>query len=184
MLKCMASKHVIIGRSCSGKSSVVEELKNIGYNTLEETATQVLKEKGPHGDDKEKILDAQETMFFRQLNNENCSVTKNGIVFLDRSLIDIIAYTELLLGFLPESIKQAASNVRFSSRYDRVFGLEGLPFVKDGVRIENDEKEAQSIYDKVLVKYDKFGYSIINVPVLSSAKERASFIIDNIGGWL
>ena len=168
----------IIGRSSSGKSTLVEELSNRGYQTIKEVARGVLEERKHIPETLDENYIRQKIIFERQTILEN-SVA--GLVFLDRSLIDGLGYANyfgLELDFVNKNL--------LKSRYDIVLELEKRPFIQDGLRIEKDERQVDEIYSRVKDNYSSLGYDFIFVPNFCSdriynAKQRADFILENLG---
>ncbi len=169
----------IIGRSSSGKTTLIEELKNKGYKTVDETAREVLEERKNFNVTLEENLIRQKEIYFRQLERENKA---QGQFFCDRGLIDILVYTEyfgLSNSFIDKRV--------LKNRYSLILELEKRPFILDNIRIEKDEKEADKIYQKVIEKYLDLGYSPISVPNFceerkKNAKIRVDYIINILEG--
>jgi predicted ATPase len=166
-------KIVIIGRSSSGKTTLINELQNRGYLTLGETAREVLEERKDFEATPEENLIRQKEIYLRQLKREDLS---RGLFFCDRSLIDGIAYTEHFgvdSSFIDRDL--------LIGRYDLILELEKRPFILDGVRIEKDESEANIIHEKIREKYLKLGYSLIAIPNFceerwENARMRADYV--------
>lgn len=167
-------KYVITGGACSGKTTVINHFKKRGYSVLEETAREVIEERKNFNLDKKEKIKRQEIIFNRQFKAEE-SYSKKFIdcLFLDRSLIDGVAYFNYLFNcFSKNFIKWKLKN-----RYDLVFVLDRLPFEKDGLRIEKTEEEAAKSHQKIIKAYRNYGYSLIFVPVMPVEK-RVEFILN------
>lgn len=119
------------------------------------------------------------SIFNRQLEKENQLKTKDSeeLLFLDRGIIDTVAYCQIYLGFIPKKI--SSQNQNLANRYNLIFVLDKLPFMHDGLRIEKGEAEAEKIHTEIIKTYAEYGYSIIKVPVMPIEK-RADFILDYI----
>jgi predicted ATPase len=55
-----------------------------------------------------------------------------------------------------------------------------LPFKKDGIRIEEDSRQAEKIHKKIISTYENFGYSPIFVSAKYPISGRADFILSII----
>ena len=177
-------KYVLTGAPCSGKTSVINELKKRGYNVLDEVARDYLEKRKELGlkdmylcsiDEKE---DAEKRMYEIQLEKESeleekCT-GKNDKIFLDRSLIDGVAYHLHFSGRLPEYIHE-----KLSGRYEGVFLFDRLPIVNDCIRKEGIN-ESQEIHNMLKKTYSFYNYRTIKVPV-KSIEERTDYILDYIG---
>ncbi len=168
-------KYVLTGGPCSGKTTLINELRKNGFSVLDETAREVLSSaliSDKVINNKENYEKLEIEIFQRQLKKESSLCKKTLLYFLDRGTIDCLAYSEVFLGYVPEEIAIHTH----SGRYDKVFALERLPFVNDGVRVEGTEEEAKKIHDFLIKTYLDYGYELIHVPVMS-VEERMEFIL-------
>ena len=97
---------------------------------------------------------------------------KSERVFLDRSLVDIIAYSPQQTEFDDFIISQAG--------YTHIFLLEPVPYRTDSERQET-EKEARRMHDLIRGTYERYRFSLIDVPK-SSPRRRADFILNKLKG--
>ena len=162
-------RYVITGGPCSGKSTLVDAIKERGFLTVDETAREFLKENpGIRG------RDLVMGVFRRQIEEESALERYPNEVFLDRGLVDVAAYSRFWLGEVPREIQEAG----LSCRYQKVFALDRLPFVSDGIRVEKNDAEAERIHRLIIQTYKEHGYEPLGVPVMS-LRERADFVINN-----
>lgn len=167
-------KYVLTGGPASGKTSVINELKKRGFSVIDEVARKVIDErKHLMINETEKII-RQEIIFQRQLDIEK-EFENINLLFLDRGVIDNLAYCYHLLENVPKSI----SSFNFSNRYDGIFVLDRLPFEQDGLRVEKDDEEADKMHRTIINTYKKNGYELTFVPIIP-IKERADFILNNL----
>ncbi len=147
------------------------------FDVIPEFVREVLKERRNFQETSKEILIRQKLIFEMQLQ-EKKSLKNSSIIefaFLDMSLIDVLAYCKIKLGFIPEKLFENARQVK----YHKVFGLEQLPFKKDEIRIEKDEKEARKLHEKILDFYKQLGYRPTIVSVMPVEK-RVNFILKNL----
>lgn len=159
---------VIAGGPSSGKTATIKVLKKRGFQVLEESAREILS--SVEGD-YEKL---QKMIMFRQIRKER-QLNVEGLVFLDRSVLDSIVYSDIFIGHLPDGIKKVVP----PRKYFKVFMLERLPFESDGLRIESGNEQAQEIHDKLIRIYEEHGCELIHVPVMP-IEERVGFILGKL----
>lgn len=163
-------KIIITGAPCSGKTSLLNELKLNGLATIQESATLLISQE-ISGEN--KILpwttprEFLNRVYALQLQQENSYSQNSEIVFLDRSLVDCIAYYYFynleIPQELPELVKQA--------RYSDVFFLELLPekywhqtLVSRPRKLSyRDAIELQSL---LAITYKDRGFKVIKIPIL------------------
>jgi len=167
-------KYVLTGGPSSGKSTTIEDLRKRGYSVLDEVAREMIKQRESYPNTKRGICEFQEMMFNEQLKRERSLDGK--LAFLDRGLGDYYAYSEHLVGYVPEGMR----DFDIRGRYDALFVLDRLPFVDDGLRIESGEEEAEKLHRKLIDAYVGCGYNPVFVPILP-VKERTEFILDYLG---
>lgn len=166
--------HVLTGGPTNGKSTLINLLKDAGHFVLNETAREVLEERKRFSATKEEVLFRELEIFRRQKKKETeiLEKGKEREYFLDRSLVDCIAYCEYYLGYIPDEV----ACLDLTNKYSEIFLLERLPFVADGTRIEKDDKEAEKVHRLLIKAYERFGYKTISVPVFPEGK-----IIERLG---
>ena len=168
--------YVITGAPNSGKTTVINSLAKLGYQTVPEIARILIDEEMKKGKTLEDIrkndMEFQRKVLKVKIEIEK-KLSKSKIVFLDRGIPDNIAYLQAydlnyedVLEFCKEKI------------YRKIFLLERFPFKKDYARIENDEtaEKLQFLLRKV---YSDLGYEVIGVPTVS-VEERLKIILSNI----
>jgi predicted ATPase len=161
-------KYVLTGGPCCGKTATINELSSRGFNVVEETARKIIKENPGI-----TVEERQKRIFEEQLEKE-LKLSPDGLYFLDRSLVDCVAYSLFYIGKLPELLH----GFDFRRRYDKIFLLHRLQFEKDNIRVENAQ-EAQLLHDKLHEVYISLGYAVAEVPLLPVAA-RANFILERI----
>ncbi|HME86886.1 MAG TPA: ATP-binding protein [Candidatus Nanoarchaeia archaeon] len=173
----MNEKYVITGGPSSGKTTIIGELRKQGHKVIDEVARDVITTNPRLGP-----LERELEIFRRQLEREIKTNYANAErIFLDRGLLDVHAYCNLLLGYIPSDIARYDAK----NRYAEVFVLDRLPFKEDGVRMEKDDDEAEKVHTALINTYQNHGYKPIHVPVFKgeieeSVKKRIEFIMESV----
>ncbi|MBR9681688.1 MAG: ATP-binding protein [Candidatus Altiarchaeota archaeon] len=170
---------VLSGGTCNGKTTTLRELeklckiRGIDAGFVEEAARDILKNSIESGS---TCLPWTNPRWFQlrlfRFQNKRERAPKNNLVFLDRCKVDGLIYYWL------DSLKVHPVVLRGieKERYDLVFFLAPLPHRKDTERVENT-----AVVRKIAVlaekAYQRFGYTPIEVPLLSPRK-RAKFILE------
>lgn len=161
-------KIVITGGPSSGKTSLIRELERRRLATVPEAATILIKEGRFHP--LKDPLSFQREVLKLQLKLEGEAERRGApVLFCDRGVYDGIAYLRFY-NLPPELIPFPKGR-----RYDLVFYLEQLPYVKDEVRFETPE-EAARIARLIKAVYEELGYDPIPVPPLP-IEERADLVV-------
>jgi predicted ATPase len=171
---------VITGAPSSGKTTLINELKNKSYHCFEEISRAITLEAQKNGID--QLFLHQPLLFSDMLlegrTNQLMEAQKlnKNIVFLDRGIPDIIAYMDYVNETYPDSyIKYCQEN-----RYHKVFLLPPWKeiYTTDEARYESYE-EAEKIHYFLLETYHKFNYEVIIIPP-GTVQERANFIFNHL----
>lgn len=176
-----ASRVVITGGPCSGKTSLIDaisEQKQINevlwadYNLIPEIARPILQFMREYEPEKLEGEYLQEVIETLQLK----SWVDNKEAIFDRGLPDQIAYRQFLDLSLPLHVINRCNKYR----YDKVFYLPYWPeiYKSDEVRKETPE-EAKAISWLIKSAYNICGYKVIDLPKVSII-DRVTFIYDNI----
>ena len=173
-------KIAIIGGPSSGKTSLINNLKNRGYNCKSEVSREIIKKAKEKGVDQiflnspiwfsEKLL-AQRIKQFKEAEKNI-----DQYVFFDRGIPDIVAYLDYIkCNYSDIFIKES-----YKYRYDKVFILPPWKeiYIRDSERYETFDQAVE--INKFLIKwYTKFDYEIKNIPKLS-IENRIDFILENV----
>lgn len=180
----MAKTIVITGTSCSGKTTLINLLKNLGYNIVNETAREIIKEeqKKEHGSlpwNEDSFFDFQNISMKKQLKKElKIQKDSNNTYFLDRSIIDYFAYT-MHKGY---SVNPNLIDILQENPYSKVFFLETLE--RSNYRQDKERKEEYndtlSIENFMRKLYSYLGYKFTQVSNKLTPKQRVDFILANI----
>tara|TARA_B100000902_G_C27300391_1_gene912427 strand:+ start:108 stop:611 length:504 start_codon:yes stop_codon:yes gene_type:complete len=167
----MKNKKIIIsGAPGTGKTTIINELKNKGYECAAEINPL-------HSDIKireNKLLMSE--FLFDQRTKQHDNINKS-LVFYDRSIIDVVAYMKFWKHIYP--IKWN-SIIQESNYFKSVFytPLWQEIYITNKYRKETYQ-EAQKIDIVLQETFSSFNYKIIHIPKLKIS-ERVQFIINNI----
>lgn len=175
-------KIVITGGPGTGKTSVINELKNKGFQCLDEISRQIILDARQDGTEQLFLTDPLEfsrrLMLGRVRQFEEAEEHNTDLIFLDRGIPDILAYMHFKDEPYPESFIKASEKYI----YDHVFVLppwESI-FESDNERYENF-KQAKEIHGHLIETYSHYDYPLHEVP-FGSIVSRADYIIDILEG--
>ncbi|UNY97784.1 ATP-binding protein [Zhouia spongiae] len=173
-------KIVITGGPGTGKTSVVEILKQRGHVCFPEISRQVTLEAQKQGIEQlfledpllfsKKLLEGRVSQFKEALNHPEKSV------FLDRGIPDVVAYLDYANQTYPPYFTRACEQ----HTYDKIFLLPPWEdiYISDNERYENFE-QAVLIHDHLEAAYKRYGYHLVEVPT-GTVDLRADFIEKNL----
>ena len=167
--------HVITGAPCSGKTSVIDQLRHSGCRVGSEVARAYIDDQLRQGASlvsiKANPLEFEREILMQKVAFEN-TLPHQDDIYLDRSVADSIAYYQFE-GLDPRE------PIRLSQRahYRTVFLFDQLPFEKDTVRVEN-HRLASRIEALLERCYSDLGYGVIRVPVMP-VEQRTAFVIQH-----
>jgi len=173
--------YIITGGPGVGKTTLLNELENTGYRTVEEDARQIIKEqiknKGnglPWGN-RELYTDLMISASLQSY--EAVSDVRDEIVFFDRGIIDAFCYARMIQLPVTSEMKNITTNYLYNPQ---VFILPPWPEIYriDGERKQTWEEAAET-YNVMRSTYIDYGYTPIVVPP-DTPQARANFILRNI----
>lgn len=171
---------VLIGGPSSGKTTLIEKLKENGHVCYPEVSREVIKQAQENGI--EQLFLEQPLLFSelllegrkKQFNSANEEDT--NIVFLDRGIPDVLAYMHYIGDSYPASFEEACKE----HMYSKIFILPPWKeiYVSDDERYESYE-QAVLIQDHLIETYKKYGYELIEVPK-DTVENRMHFILNQL----
>tara|TARA_Y100001935_G_scaffold211892_1_gene182282 strand:- start:474 stop:1013 length:540 start_codon:yes stop_codon:yes gene_type:complete len=179
MLNEKNKRIVLAGGPSTGKTSVLNELKKLGFVCYDEAARDILSDYSSKGSSfKLDPIKISREILSKRDNDYNDSLRiscKNDIIFYDRGVHEITAY----LRFINQSNDYWEELLK-NYKYDVVFIFPSWKeiYTKDDNRIEEYE-EAMKISPFIYQIYDESSILSIEVPNIS-VKERVEFILNNI----
>lgn len=165
--------YVLTGGPCCGKTTQIKRLAELGYWTLPESSAQLIQEGESHP--LKCLREFQLALWQRQAAQEAVAAARsselNEPVFLDRSLLDGIAYMRTCGHEVPDFMHQVSTR-----HYRAAFILSTLEtWVDDGIRFESAEF-SRSIASQIAIVYQEKNVQTYFVPALPIA-EVTQFIL-------
>jgi predicted ATPase len=171
--------YVITGGPGFGKTLIIEELKQLGYNCSGEFARDLILSQQELGGE---ILPWKNPKLFQQEVLQKRidffdSVPDNSFAFADRGIPDQLAFARYRGFGTPKNLNQYSQEYRYASQ---VFVTPPWPeiFVSDSIRSETFE-EALLIHEIVIEIYLSLNYQIIELPLLP-LEQRTKYLLQNI----
>ena len=177
----MTTKKVVItGGPGTGKSSIINELKQRGHCCMDEISRQITLQAQHDGVSQlfltNPLLFSELLLKGRVAQFNDANTLSADMVFFDRGIPDILAYMHYIGNKYPENFTTASKHCS----YDTVFILQPWKAIyqNDNERYESFE-EAKDIYKHLLETYTHFNYKPIHVP-FGTVKQRCDFILHTL----
>ena len=168
--------HVITGSVCSGKTTLIDQLADRGFQTVPEPGRGYFEREMAKGRTIDEIREdpaaLTRSLIQLMLSGEHRLKAKD-VLFLDRAFPDALAFCRAY-GLNPNEILADC----FHHHYASVFLLDRFPVEQDGVRAEDDD--TADLIDEWLARdYSALGYGVVRVPVMSR-EERLAFVLESL----
>lgn len=168
--------YIITGAPSTGKTSILNKLRSMGYLCHEEIAREIIRENMDAGIDVfpwNKMHQFSDMVLERMLNVAG-TLNPDIIQFLDRSIVDLIGYMKFADQRVPAHYLREALSIGYARK---VFFLPIWHdiYTQDEERKESIE-EAEKIGNSLEETYKSLGFELIHVPH-GSIEERVSFIL-------
>ena len=173
-------KIVLIGGPGTGKSTVLNKLKERGFFCFDEVSREVILKAQKNGVEQlfltEPLLFSEMLLEGREEQYLNAEKSLENIVFFDRGIPDIHAYLDYVNTKYPPYFVEKSNTYK----YTKIFHFAPWKEIHttDNERYESFEESVK--IDAYLVEtYSELGYHLIQVP-FGSAAERTTFILNTI----
>jgi predicted ATPase len=171
---------VITGGPGSGKSTLIDALGARGFARTIEAGRAIIQEQVKSGGHALPWSDPRafaELMFEWELRSYRDAAEKNGVVFFDRGIADVVGYLRLMALPVPAHMDAAVRSHRY---HRRVFVAPPWPeiFAQDAERKQTLE-EAERTYQVMVETYAAYGYVLVELPRVSVDK-RIAFVIGEL----
>lgn len=158
-------KYVLTGGTGAGKTSLIEELKNSGYEATDEEAREIVEKSGI-----KKFYAKYPEKFFNQTLDKyllNYNKTENGLFFFDRGFPDILAMIDTLPYIYSRKHVSNKRALELSKRYryDKVFLLDLLPHYNPEKHEGVTPFQRIILHKNIIRRYEQLGYDLIRVPI-------------------
>ncbi len=171
---------VIIGGPGSGKTTLIEGLIKKGHICYPEISREITLDARERGIEQlfleQPLLFSELLLEGRMKQHQNALTEKSHVVFLDRGIPDVLAYMHYIGDAYPSFFDDACRNYR----YTKIFFLPPWEeiYIADEARYENYE-QAKLIAAHLAETYQKYGYSLIEVPK-GTVDKRILFILGHL----
>jgi len=171
---------VLIGGPGTGKSTIIDRLKEKGYCCYPEISRQVTMKAQEEGIEQlfleNPLLFSELLLEGRKKQYENAIKEPDKIIFLDRGIPDVLAYMNYIGDQYPPSFEKACTDHLYTKIF--LFPPWEEIFISDQERYENFE-QSKNIDVHLVETYKKYGYELIEVPK-DTVDNRILFILDQI----
>lgn len=172
--------YIFTGGPGSGKSTVLNILESMGYNTVKEVARDIIQNQIKTNGDAlpwNNTVRYAHLMLLHSIVDFEEFAHINVPCFFDRGIIDTLGYSRLINISITNELIEAADKYRYNSKVF-LFPFWREIYINDTER-KQDRAEAERTYLAIKKVYEEFDYQTIIVPFLPP-KERAEWIIENI----
>jgi predicted ATPase len=168
--------HVITGAPSCGKTTLIDQLANQGFQTVPESARLYIEREIAKGRAIHEILasSADERAMTDWQRRVEHGLRATDVAFLDRALPDYLAWWRVH-GLNPNELLAECLHHCYAS----VFMLDPLPFQSDNERVDEVAAVVDYTAGWLARDYGALGYSIVRVPVLPP-EERLAFVLERL----
>ena len=172
--------YIITGGPGSGKTTIIEALKERGFLSVDEVGRQIIQEQvkiegdALHWKDQIKFRDL---MLSRSIYTYEQVSEKERAVFFDRGIPELIGYCRLIKSDIPDYLRNAAKLFRYNQKVFITPPWKEI-YLHDKERKQSWE-EAVDTYHRVAESYTETGYRLVDVSK-GTLLERVEFILEQI----
>lgn len=178
--KKVSKSIVVTGGPGTGKTTIIESLKNQGFVCFPEISREVTLQARQNGIEQlflsQPLLFSELLLEGRKKQFTEASSLIDDFVFLDRGIPDILAYMHYIGDSYPSFFDLECKQ----NKYHQVFLLPPWKeiYVSDDARYETFE-QAKLIFEHLKETYTYYGYELVLVP-MDTAEKRAEFILNHL----
>lgn len=169
--------HIITGGPGSGKSTLIDALRNKGYTCVPESGRAIIRQEVESGGTALPWADKNafaRLMFQQAVADFQSHRALEGPVFFDRGLPDVTGYLRLCKLPMPEDIEAANAQWRYHPVVLIAPPWEEI-FSNDSER-KQDFAEAIATFEQMEAVYASLGYKLLHLPK-ASVEKRVDFVL-------
>jgi len=173
--------HIITGGPGSGKSSIIDALRQRGFSSAPEAGRAIIQHQvsiGGHALPWADRLLFAELMLCWDMRSYHLADEQDRPMFFDRGIPDVLGYLRLSNIPVPQHIENAAALFRYNRTVFIAPPWKEI-FQQDRER-KQDFEEAQRTYDAMVSVYNALSYDLIELP-RGGVEERCQFILARLG---
>lgn len=171
---------ILTGGPGSGKTTLINELKNRGYSCSLEAGRAIIQDQNIIEGNALPSIDPNafaQAMLIWELRSWHEASNNNMLYFYDRGLPDIAGYLLLCGLTIPKHLDKAINLFRYSTNVFIAPPWTEI-YTQDQER-KQTEKEAEETYLAMISIYKKYNYNLIALPKIGIT-DRVNFIINTI----
>lgn len=171
---------ILTGGPGSGKTTLIEQLKNKGYNCVPEVGRIIIKEQLSFGGTAlpwSDVSSYSEQMLHYSLRDYISLSSEIDVYFFDRGIPDVLGYTALINLPNQHIYIDCVKNFRYNPMVLILPPWEDI-YQTDAER-KQDFKVAISTYNAMIKIYEKYDYKLVEVPRMT-IPERINFILERV----
>ena len=171
---------ILTGGPGSGKSSIIQALREQGYLCMDEVGRQIIQEQlsiggnALHTADNVKFRDL---MLTRSMGDYLRVNESQKPIFFDRGIPDLIGYSHLIGVVVPDEYEKAVERYRYNRVVFVAPPWEEI-YVQDAER-KQDFQEAIDTYHRIVEGYQACGYETVELPK-TDVLNRILFILNRV----
>lgn len=171
--------YIITGAPGTGKSTLIDALKNSGHACFDEVARSIIAQELWNGKNRLPWLDIHgfSQLVLDVMLSQKRSVFSNQLSFLDRGIPDIIGYFNHAEVTAPQKYFDALNNYPYQKKVFFTPVWEEI-YVTDSERIETID-EAKKVSEALYNTYASLGFDLIELPKVNT-KKRLEFILERV----
>lgn len=167
---------IITGGPGSGKSTLIERIRALGYSCMDEAAREVISQHNerhisPWGDMQEFVR-----LVYERIHPE-LQKPLSGTTFCDRSMVDCIAYLKEAGLSVPDYLSEFDPHAYYNQEVFVLPPWEEI-YRPDKAR-RQDYNKAVLLYKSIKSIYQELGFLLTEIPPLST-RERVNFIFEKL----